>query len=83
MILRPYMIMIKVSDHSGILPRLLVPLNVLGDVQDPFVRKVVSRELDALDGEQSLSPNHPEDCVVHAALLDEKSVELGLFLSGK
>ena len=44
------------------------------------MREIVSRELHALDAEQSLSSDHPENGVVHAALLDQEAVELSLIL---
>ena len=46
------------------------------------MREIVSRELDALDAEQPLSSDHPEEGVVHAALLNQESIELSLFLKG-
>ena len=61
-------------------PQFFVPLDVLGDVQDALVREVVSRELHALHAEQPLSPDHPQDGVVHPALLNQESVELSLVL---
>ena len=61
-------------------PEFLVALDVLGDVLDALVREVVSRQLDAPDAQQPLSPDDAEDGVVHAALLDQESIQLGLLL---
>ena len=61
-------------------PQFLVALDVLGDVLDALVREIVSRELHAPDAHQPLSSDHAEDGVVHAALLDQESVQLSLLL---